>query len=69
MKWVLIVWTLWAVDGEVTIPVKKAEVYYPSEQACKEAMFAIERMYTEYTKDGYGYTIKCMERELWEKQQ
>ena len=34
MKWVLIVWVMWAgADGEYNVPVKKAEVYYATQQA------------------------------------
>ena len=64
MKWVLIVWTTWIVDGGPSIPVKSAEIYYSTQQACLDAMFEVEKTYLPYTKDGLSYTIQCKERDV-----
>ena len=69
MKWVLVVWTIWMTGGHPTVDVKHNEVYYPSKTACETAMFDMSRKYQPYTEEGFGYTLTCMEREVWERRQ
>jgi len=59
MKWVLIVWVAMTTADGHELTVKKAEIYYPSQQACVDAVFAIEQNYEDKTADGYAYTIQC----------
>lgn len=68
MNWVMIVWTIWMTDGIPTVDVKTTETYYRSRYACEQAMFDFSLRYQPYTEKGFGYTLKCMEREQWEKQ-
>ena len=68
MKWVLIVWTVWMTDGVPTVDVKYAEIYYSSLHSCEFAMAEFVERYEPYTEDGFGYALKCMERDEWERQ-
>ena len=66
MKWVLVVWTVWMTDGVPSVDVKHSEIYYPSQHSCEFAMAEFTERYEPYTEEGFGYTLKCMERDVWE---
>lgn len=67
MKWVLIVWTLWMTDGHPSVDVKHSEIYYHSRYSCEFAMQEFVERYEPFTKEGFGYSLKCMPSEEWEK--
>ena len=69
MRWVMIVWTVWMTDGVPSVDVKHSEIYYPSQHTCEFAMQEFVERYEPYTEEGFGYSLKCMLREDWEKQQ
>ena len=66
MSWVLLIWTVWETGGYPTVNVQPREVYYPSRMSCEIAMEDFTARYTPYTEEGFGYTLKCMERATWE---
>lgn len=56
-------------DGHPTVDVKHSEIYYASLHSCEMAMAEFVERYEPHLEDGFGYTLKCMEREEWEKTQ
>ena len=68
MKWVMIVWTVWMTDGVPTVDVKSSEIYYPDRYSGEAAMEERAQRYAPFTEEGFGYALKCMEREVWEAQ-
>lgn len=55
MRWILIMWAVWGPD----VPVKVMEFYYPTEQACLDAMEQVIDRYSNVEHDQYGYTLQC----------
>ena len=53
-------------DGVPEIDIKHSEIYYPSRYSCEFAMAEFAERYEPYTKEGFGYALKCMERDVWE---
>ena len=60
MKWVLVVMVLWN-----NYPTKLYEIEMRSEDACKEAMFLVERklMSDAMISEHDGYTVSCAPKE------
>ena len=67
MKYVLIVWTLWSTGGVPTVDVKHSEIYYSSMFTCELAAAEFAERYEPYTEEGFGYALKCMHRDEWER--